>query len=131
MAVEKARIPELIADVKKLIAVDLRGYGNVPDGSKRCLPPGYFNFRFTNPSKTLIGPGAGLAQPVHAEVRFLVGGGVLTIAFVWRVGAGAAAIRPTHPGVQGHGAPLLEPVPVPLPALNNAQLVFQITHLII
>ncbi|KIZ02902.1 hypothetical protein MNEG_5061 [Monoraphidium neglectum] len=71
MAVEKARIPELIADVKKLIAVDLRGYGNVPDGSKRCLPPGYFNFRFTNPSKTLIGPGAGLAQPVHAELTVI------------------------------------------------------------
>jgi hypothetical protein len=66
-AFDKARLPEFIADIKALIARDLRG---IPGfyAHTRCIPPGYFVLRFGRAPDSLLAHGAGVQQPVYVQV---------------------------------------------------------------
>lgn len=72
LAFERSRLKEWVADIKALIAKDLRsipGWG----AHTRCLLPGYYVMRFGRPNtETYLGYAAGLSQPVYVQQQMLV-----------------------------------------------------------
>ncbi|KAI8472152.1 MAG: hypothetical protein J3K34DRAFT_415296 [Monoraphidium minutum] len=71
-AFEKKRLPQVIADIKAIIAQDLRGLPGWGSAT-RCLLPGYFVFRFGHTSKKQsdIGMAANLDEPVYVQQQML------------------------------------------------------------
>ena len=70
-AFEKARLPAVIADIRRIIAHDLKGYPGAR-AADRCLSPGYYVFRFGKTPDSLVGMAAGLKQPVYVQQQMLV-----------------------------------------------------------
>jgi hypothetical protein len=69
-AFERTKLKDWIADVKSLIAKDLRslpGWG----AHTRCILPGYYVMRFGRAPESYIGYGAGLEQPVYVQQQML------------------------------------------------------------
>ncbi|GBF95589.1 FAD FMN-containing dehydrogenase [Raphidocelis subcapitata] len=56
------KLPDWIADVKKLMAEDFTG---------RCLPPGYFWLRFGDGNGDLLSPASGLNGTVNLQLSFM------------------------------------------------------------
>lgn len=59
---ELSKLPDWIADVKKLMAEDFAG---------RCLPPGYFWLRFGDGNGDLLSPASGLNGTVNLQLSFM------------------------------------------------------------
>ncbi len=66
-AFEKKHLPNVINDIKSLIAKDLRG---IPGWGSymRCLTPGYYVFRFGKTAESNVGMAANLKEPVYVQV---------------------------------------------------------------
>ena len=71
-AFEKAQLRDIIADIRKIVAEDLRG---IPGWGQhaRCLLPGYYVFRFGKNAAGAsdVGMAAGLQQPVYVQQQML------------------------------------------------------------
>lgn len=71
-AFEKAKLPQVISDIKSIIAKDLKG---LPGWGQqvRCLLPGYYVFRFGKSSREQsdVGMAANLETPVYVQQQML------------------------------------------------------------
>jgi hypothetical protein len=67
-AFEKKDLASFIADIKALIAKDLKGVPGMHNNG-RCLLPGYYVLRFGRAPESHVGMAAGLSEPVYVQVR--------------------------------------------------------------
>jgi hypothetical protein len=66
-AFEKERMHEWFADIKRLIAKDLKGLPGM-GASQRCLTPGYYVMRFGKAADSHVGMAAHIKEPIYVQV---------------------------------------------------------------
>lgn len=71
-AFEHAKLPQVIADIKSIIAKDLKGLKGW-GAPTRCLLPGYYVFRFgkTSAKESDVAMSANLKEPVYVQQQML------------------------------------------------------------
>jgi hypothetical protein len=67
LAIERSSLPAWIADMRSIIAKDLKGLPGL-GSSKRCLPGGTFIIRFGQTNDYNIAMSTGLKEPVYVQV---------------------------------------------------------------
>jgi hypothetical protein len=130
-AFEKARMHEWFADIKRLIANDLKGLPGIGKEG-RCLNPGYYVMRFGKTADSHVGMAAHLKEPIYVQVRAWGGGAGASEGWLQEGGPRAAACcaarrerpaaRQARPAGGAHLAPLpaRPPAASPRPAATNA-----------